>query len=38
MAHELIYMDNSATSPVAEEVWKEMLPYFNEQFGNASTL
>ena len=38
MAHELIYMDNSATSPVDEEVLKEMLPYFNEKFGNASTL
>ena len=38
MAHELIYMDNSATSPVDEEVLKEMLPFFNERFGNASTL
>ena len=38
MALELIYMDNSATSPVDEEVLKEMLPYFNEKFGNASTL
>ncbi|WP_294969667.1 cysteine desulfurase family protein [uncultured Methanosphaera sp.] len=33
-----MYMDNSATSPVDEEVLKEMLPFFNERFGNASTL
>ena len=28
MAHELIYMDNSATSPVDEEVLKEMLDIY----------
>ncbi|WP_455645935.1 cysteine desulfurase NifS [Methanosphaera sp.] len=33
-----MYMDNSATTAVDEEVLKEMLPYFNEKFGNASTL
>ncbi|MDD4811416.1 MAG: aminotransferase class V-fold PLP-dependent enzyme, partial [Methanobacterium formicicum] len=32
------YMDHSATSPVNPEVLKEMLPYFTESFGNASTL
>jgi len=31
-------MDHSATSPVNPEVLKEMLPYFTESFGNASTL
>jgi cysteine desulfurase len=31
-------MDNSATSPVDEEVLNEMLPYFNIEYGNASTL
>lgn len=38
MERELIYMDNSATSPVHQEVVDEMIPYFNEKFGNASTL
>ncbi len=38
MADKKIYMDNSATTAVDEEVLKEMLPYFNEKFGNASTL
>lgn len=38
MAHDLIYMDNSATTPVNKEVLEEMLPYFSEKFGNASTL
>lgn len=34
----MIYMDNSATSPVNHEVFEEMKPYFEENFGNASTL
>lgn len=38
MAEKLIYMDNSATSPVNPEVLEAMLPYFNEEYGNASTL
>ncbi len=33
-----VYMDNSATTPVAKEVLEEMLPYFSERFGNASSL
>jgi cysteine desulfurase len=33
-----IYMDHSATSPVAPEVLEAMLPYFSEKFGNASSL
>lgn len=33
-----IYMDHSATSPVAPEVLEAMLPFFSEKFGNASSL
>lgn len=33
-----IYMDHSATTPVAPEVLQAMLPYFAERFGNASSL
>ncbi|MDD3974524.1 MAG: cysteine desulfurase NifS [Methanothrix soehngenii] len=33
-----IYMDHSATTPVAPEVLAAMLPYFGEKFGNASSL
>jgi len=33
-----IYMDHSATTPVAPEVLAAMLPYFSEKFGNASSL
>lgn len=33
-----VYLDYSATTPVKEEVLKEMLPYFNENFGNPSSL
>jgi len=33
-----IYMDHSATTPVAQEVLEAMLPYFSLKFGNASSL
>ena len=36
MENKRIYMDYSATTPVKKEVLDEMLPYFNEGFGNAS--
>lgn len=32
------YFDNAATTKVKEEVFKEMIPYFNEQYGNPSSL
>ena len=33
-----VYLDYSATTPVKEEVVKEMIPYFTEKFGNPSSL
>ena len=33
-----VYLDYSATTPVKDEVLKEMLPYFTEKFGNPSIL
>ncbi len=33
-----IYLDNSATTPVCKEVFEEMREYFEETFGNPSSL
>lgn len=33
----MIYFDNSATSPVDEEVLEAMLPYLKEEYGNPSS-
>ena len=33
----MIYLDNSATSPVDEEVLEAMLPYLKEEYGNPSS-
>ena len=33
-----VYLDYSATTPVKDEVLKEMLPYFTEHYGNPSSI
>lgn len=33
-----IYMDYAATTPVSHEVWEDMLPYFSQVYGNASSI
>lgn len=34
----IIYLDNSATTPIKTEVLQEMMPYLTTEYGNASSL
>jgi len=36
--NKTIYLDNGSTTKVAPEVTKSMIPYFEEEYGNASTI
>ncbi len=38
MQNQLVYMDHGATTPVRKEVVDSMLPFFQEQYGNPSSL
>ncbi|MDL2317527.1 cysteine desulfurase NifS [Eubacteriales bacterium OttesenSCG-928-A19] len=37
MTDKRVYLDNAATTRVKDDVLGEMLPYFTEQYGNASS-
>lgn len=38
MAKKIIYLDYAATTPLSPEVFKAMLPYLKEDFGNPSSV
>jgi cysteine desulfurase len=38
MANDFIYLDHAATTPLRQEAFDAMRPYFSERFGNPSSL
>lgn len=38
MENRLIYVDNSATTPISKEVLDAMMPWLTEDYGNASSI
>jgi cysteine desulfurase len=38
MSNEHIYLDSAASTPAADEVIAEMLPFMKQQYGNPSSI